>query len=75
VTPDTIHLLAQFIRHHRALVTTVENWTKKQPPSETRRELMLIIAVARGVLDSYEQQLSHTEVTPVTRSESIRSGR
>ena len=63
MTPDTIHLLAQVIRHNRAMVTSFEKWVRTQPRSETCRELVQVIAVARGVLDGYEKQLSQYEVT------------
>lgn len=63
MTPDTIHLLAQLIRHHRALVTSFEKWVRTQPRSETCRELVQMIAVARGVLDGYEAQLSQYNVS------------
>ena len=63
MTPDSIHLLAQVIRHHRALVTSFEKWVRTQPRSETCRELTQMIAVARGVLDGYERQLSQYEVS------------
>lgn len=69
MTPDTIHLLAQMIRHHRALVTSFEKWVRTQPRSETCRELVQVLAVVRGVLDGYEQQLSRYDVVVESESE------
>ncbi len=70
MTPDTVHLLAQVIRHQRALATSFEKWVRTQPRSETCRELVQMIAAVRGVLDQYEQQLSKvtTEETETVRS-------
>lgn len=62
MTPDTVHLLAQFIRHERGLATALETWLRKQPESTTTRELREVIGAFRGVLASYESQLSHVDV-------------
>jgi hypothetical protein len=68
VTPDTVHLLAQIIRHQRALVTSFEGWVRKQPRSDTCRELVQLIAAARFVIDGYEKQLSQYDVDqPVSK--------
>jgi hypothetical protein len=64
VTPDTVHLLAQMIRHERARLNSVEKWVRSQPRNETCREIVQMITVGRGLLDEYEQKLSHYEVAP-----------
>jgi hypothetical protein len=61
MTPDTVHLFAQLIRHLRGATTAFEQWTNQQPPSSTRRELTVIVATVRGILSSYEKQLSEVE--------------
>jgi hypothetical protein len=38
MTPDTIHRIAQDIRHVRALFTVEETWLQHQEPSATREE-------------------------------------
>lgn len=58
MTPDSIHLLCQLVRHSRAIVTSFEKWVQKQPPSPACRELLQILAVYRGVLTQVEDQLS-----------------
>ena len=62
MTPDTVHLAAQVIRHQRALATSLEKWVQKQAPSETTRELGQLIEMFRGVLKSYESQLERVAV-------------
>lgn len=62
MTPDTVHLLAQFIRHERGLATALETWLRRQPASATCDELREVIGAFRGVLASYESQLSHVVV-------------
>jgi hypothetical protein len=61
MTPDTVHLLAQVIRHQRALATSLEKWIKSEGFS--REEAVLVVRTIRGVLDSYESQLSRVRVT------------
>ena len=59
--PETVHLLAQVIRHQRAGLTSTERWIKSSAFS--RDEALLLVRVWRGVLDSYEAQLSAVHVT------------
>jgi hypothetical protein len=56
MNPHSVHLLAQFIRHQRAMATSVEKWVKS--PGFSREEALTLVFVFRGVLDSYEAQLS-----------------
>jgi hypothetical protein len=56
VTADTVHLFAQLIRHQRALATSLEKWIKS--PTFSKDEALSAVFVFRGVLDSYEAQLS-----------------
>ena len=58
MTPDTIHLIAQLIRHDRARATSIEKWVKAQPPSPACRELLQLLAVYRGVLRNLETQVT-----------------
>ena len=50
MTPQTVHLLAQVIRHQRALATSVETRVKSEAFS--REEALTLIGVFRGVLES-----------------------
>lgn len=58
MSPDSIHLVAQLIRHSRAMGTSFEKWVHKQPPSPACRELLQVLAVYRSVLTQVEDQLS-----------------
>jgi hypothetical protein len=71
VTPDSIHLVAQMIRHHRAQATSLEKWTRKQPPSPTCRELLQMLAVYRGVLTNIEAQIVQFDVERVDDEVSV----
>ena len=62
MTPDTVSLVAQIIRHQRAMANSVEKWKLKQVPSGTTRELTALIKAFRSVLDSYECQLATVDV-------------
>jgi hypothetical protein len=61
VTPHSVHLLAQIIRHQRAMATSIEKWIKSDGFS--REEALTLVFTFRGVLDSYEAQLSRVETT------------
>lgn len=61
MTPDTVHMLAQMIRHQRALATSLEKWVKSA--TFNREEALQAIWMFRGVLDSYEAQLSQVDTT------------
>ena len=65
MTPDTVHLLAQLLRHHRAIVTAVSKWAQKQPSSSTVAELHQIVRFTRDMLDEYERQLTGVDVEQV----------
>jgi hypothetical protein len=56
LTPDTVHMMAQVIRHQRALATSIEKWVRS--PTFSRQQAEAAIFMFRGVLDSYEAQLS-----------------
>jgi hypothetical protein len=57
MTPDTIHFVAQMVRHNRAMATSFEKWVRKQPPSPACREMLQVLAVYRGVMTNVEEQL------------------
>lgn len=61
MTPDTIHFVAQMIRHSRAMATSTEKWVRSQPPAPFCREMLQVLAVVRGVLENVEQQVSQFE--------------
>lgn len=61
MTADTVHFLAQLIRHQRALATSIEKWVKS--PTFSRDEAQAAVFMLRGVLDSYEAQLSRVVTT------------
>lgn len=67
MTPDTVHLLANLIRHQRAMMTSIEKWVGKQTPSPTNLELSSVTSLMRQVLDTYEWQLSQVD----TKSEDV----
>lgn len=62
VTPDTVHLIAQLIRHQRGMMTAIEKWIAKQEPCRTNLELSCVTGIMREVLDDYEAQLSAVEI-------------
>lgn len=87
MTPDTVHLLAQLIRHSRGMATALEAWLRVQPESKTVSELREMTGAYRGVLTTYESQLSRvivdggrsvtsngTEVSQPTRTAAGRLG-
>jgi hypothetical protein len=49
-------MMAQVIRHQRALATSIEKWVRS--PTFSRQQAEAAIFMFRGVLDSYEAQLS-----------------
>jgi hypothetical protein len=49
--PDTVHALAQFIRHARAGLTTAEKFLAHTTPETLHEELGHVIFVARGALN------------------------
>lgn len=63
VTPDTVHLAAQVIRHQRGIMTAIEKWIAKQPPSPANLELFSVTLLQRQILDAFESRLSQVETT------------
>ena len=61
LSPYSVHLLAQIIRHQRAMATSIEKWIKSDGFS--REEALTLVFTFRGVLDSYEAQLSRVETS------------
>ncbi len=61
MTPDTVHFIAQIIRHHRGLFTAVDKWVQKQPPG-TCRELKRVIAESRRAMTEIETELGRVDV-------------
>jgi hypothetical protein len=60
LTPETVHFLAQFIRHQRALMTSLERWAKS--PGFTQQEILAATWMIRGVLERYEKDLGRVSV-------------
>lgn len=63
MSPDTVHLIAQLIRHQRGMMTAIDKWITKQEPCRTNLELSAVTGIMRDVLDSYEAQLSAVEIS------------
>ena len=57
MTPDTVHFIAQMIRHNRAQITTFEKWLRTQRHSSTCRELFRVLDVWRNGLNAAEREL------------------
>lgn len=62
MTPDTVTLVAQLIRHNKAMATSLETWVRKHPESQACREMVEMLTVYRGVLTTLEYQVSQFEV-------------
>lgn len=58
MTPDTVHRIAQKIRHERALLTTEETWAQKMEKSDARDETFRYITFMRRVWKSAEHLLA-----------------
>jgi len=71
LTPDTVHFVAQMIRHNRAMATSFEKWVRKQPASPACREMLQVLAVYRGVLMTVEEQVSKFETDRVDEPEAL----
>jgi hypothetical protein len=56
--PDTVHRVAQEIRHQRALLTVAETWAQRQPVGPMRDEEFRRINFWRRALKLAEQELS-----------------
>jgi len=63
---DTVHLAAQVIRHHRALLTSLEKWIGKQEPDPALRELLRVIAQSRRAVTDIETRISQMSVEDET---------
>lgn len=72
MTPDTIHFVAQMVRHNRAMATSFEKWVRKQPPSQACREMIQVLAVYRGVMTDVENTISKFEVEIVEDLEVVK---
>lgn len=55
MTPFTVHLVAQVIRHQRALATSLEKWIDS--PGFCREDAREAVGYLRKVLDAYERSL------------------
>lgn len=58
MTPETVHRIAQEIRHVRALLTVHETWTQRQEKAPMRDEEFRRITFWRRVLKHAEQELA-----------------
>jgi hypothetical protein len=61
VTPYTVHLVAQFIRHQRAMATSMEKWIAS--PGFCREDARDAVGYFRKVLDAYERSLQGVVTT------------
>lgn len=55
VTPDTVHFIAQMIRHQRGIATCAEKWINS--PTFSKDEAITAMAYFRKILDAYERSL------------------
>lgn len=60
MSPDTVHFLAQAIRHQRALLTSAEKWINS--PTFSRVEAAEAALYLRRVVNAFERSLSSVEV-------------
>lgn len=60
MTPQTVHRIAQDMRHIRALLTVEESWWQAQEKTEAREEGFRRINFWRRVLKDAEHQLSRS---------------
>lgn len=58
MTPFTVHLVAQFIRHQRAMATSLDKWVLS--PGFSQSEAREAIGYFRKVLEAYERSLTGT---------------
>lgn len=58
MSPDTIHRIAQDIRHLRALLTVEETWVQKQGEGPMKDEAFRRINFWRSALKDAEQKLA-----------------
>ena len=56
VTPYSLHLMAQLIRHQRGIVTSLEKWINS--PGFSKDEALEATRYVRRVLDAYERSLA-----------------
>lgn len=59
--PETVHLIAQLIRHERGICTAMERWIKAQAESEPLRDLQLVLETRRSMLLICERQIAAHE--------------
>lgn len=69
MTPDTVHLIAQLIRHHRGMATVFEKWVLRQPLSPDCQDVIRVIAGYRNMLTLVEDHLSKVEVSSTQDAE------
>jgi hypothetical protein len=62
VSPASVHLFASLIRQQRGTLTAFEKWARSHPRSAATEELLVVIDWQRGMLTTYEQQLSRIGV-------------
>lgn len=58
MTPQTVHRIAQEIRHIRALLTVEETWAQSQEKTAAREEVYRRINFWRRQLKTAEKELS-----------------
>lgn len=59
--PETVHLIAQLIRHERGTLTAIERWVKAQESSTALAELQQVLEARRSMLLICERQLAAHE--------------
>lgn len=58
MTPETVHLIAQEIRHERARLSKLDEWFRKSAPSELRSEGFRYVNFKRWSCDMQETALA-----------------
>lgn len=56
--PQTVHFVAQLVRHTRGLVTTTEKWVAQTPPEAFATECAEVIGLIRGTLTDLTTAIS-----------------
>jgi hypothetical protein len=70
--PDTVHAVAQFIRHTRGYLNAIEKWIAHTPPERVAEESAQVLQLARLHLTELETRLGHLPVNNRTGA-SLRS--
>ena len=61
--PQTVHCVAQLVRHSRGCITTLEKWVATTPPDVFAAECAEVIFLIRGGLTDLERIVQHLDTT------------